>query len=148
MDPVVDQRGLNLHLVSDPENRNLVDEVSSKAAALSAAENQRRCRRLVKFPQVKIPQRWQISNFKRGSTRVDSCETTVAEQFIAMVKLGLLNSRLKDSYDIWLMSRQLGFDGPSLATALEKTFAHCGTLMTAEPKAVSQAFTTDPSKVT
>lgn len=28
-----------------------------------------------------------------------------------MVKLGMLNSRMKDFYDIWLLSRQFDFDG-------------------------------------
>src|SRR6056297_3000216 len=38
------------------------------AAALSAAEKERRFRVIVKSPQVKIAHHWQISNFKRGST--------------------------------------------------------------------------------
>jgi hypothetical protein len=80
----------------------------------------------------------------RGYSR----ETTVAEKFEAMVKLGLFNSRMKDFYDIWLLSRQFAFDGPSLATALEKTFAHRGTPITAEPTAFSRAFAADASKVT
>jgi hypothetical protein len=80
----------------------------------------------------------------RGYSR----ETTVAEKFEAMVKLGLFNSRMKDFYDIWLLSRQFAFDGSSLATAVEKTFAHRGTPVTAEPTAFSPAFATDPSKMT
>jgi len=32
-------------------------------------------------------------------------ETVVAEKFDAMVKLGLANSRMKDFYDIWALSR-------------------------------------------
>lgn len=80
----------------------------------------------------------------RGYSR----ETTVAEKFEAMVKLGLFNSRMKDFYDIWLLSRQFAFDGQLLATALERTFAHRGTPMTAEPTAFSKAFATDASKVT
>jgi hypothetical protein len=39
-------------------------------------------------------------------------ETAIAEKFEAMVKLGTLNSRMKDFYDIWLLSRQFDFDGP------------------------------------
>lgn len=79
----------------------------------------------------------------RGYSR----ETTIAEKFEAMVKLGLLNSRLKDFYDIWLLSRQFAFDGASLATAIEKTFAHRGTPITPEPTAFSAAFAMDASKV-
>lgn len=79
----------------------------------------------------------------RGYSR----ETAIAEKFEAMVKLGLLNSRMKDFYDIWLLSRQFAFDGSSLATAMEKTFAHRGTPVTIEPTAFSAAFATDASKV-
>jgi hypothetical protein len=45
-----------------------------------------------------------------------SRESAVAEKFEAMVKLGILNSRMKDFYDIWLLSRQFDFDGETLAS--------------------------------
>ncbi len=40
-----------------------------------------------------------------------SRESAIAEKFEAMVKLGMLNSRIKDFYDIWMLSRQFDFDG-------------------------------------
>ena len=43
-------------------------------------------------------------------------ETVIAEKFQAMVKLGLANSRMKDFYDIWLLSQQFDFDGAILST--------------------------------
>ena len=46
----------------------------------------------------------------------------MAEKFEAMVKLGLLNSRMKDFYDIWLMTQQMNFDGKKLAAAIKATF--------------------------
>lgn len=49
-------------------------------------------------------------------------ESVVSEKFEAMVKLGLLNSRMKDFYDIWLMMRQFDFNGLQLTEALKKTF--------------------------
>ena len=51
-------------------------------------------------------------------------ESVVSEKFEAMVKLGLLNSRMKDFYDIWLMIRQFNFNGSDLAEALKRTFEH------------------------
>lgn len=51
-------------------------------------------------------------------------ETVVAEKFEAMVKLGQLNSRLKDFFDLWLLSRQFQFDGRILAQAVRETFAN------------------------
>ena len=49
-------------------------------------------------------------------------ESTIAEKFQAMVKLGVLNSRMKDFYDIWFLSRTFDFKGEILAEAIEKTF--------------------------
>lgn len=51
-------------------------------------------------------------------------ESVISEKFEAMVKLGLLNSRMKDFYDIWLIMRQFKFSGPKLAEALKRTFKH------------------------
>ena len=43
-----------------------------------------------------------------------SMESAIAEKFEAMVKLGVLNSRMKDFYDIWLLSRRFDFEGAKL----------------------------------
>lgn len=51
-------------------------------------------------------------------------ESVVSEKFEAMVKLGLLNSRMKDFYDIWLIMRQFNFNGVSFTEALKRTFRH------------------------
>ena len=49
-------------------------------------------------------------------------ESTIAEKFQAMVKLGVVNSRMKDFYDIWMLSRTFNFNGEIIAEAVEKTF--------------------------
>ncbi|MBC2734840.1 MAG: nucleotidyl transferase AbiEii/AbiGii toxin family protein [Desulfobacteraceae bacterium] len=54
-------------------------------------------------------------------------ESTIAEKFQAMVKLGVLNSRMKDFYDIWILSRKFDFKGEILAEAVEKTFENRNT---------------------
>ena len=51
-------------------------------------------------------------------------ETVIAEKFEAMVKLELLNSRMKDFYDIWLLSRQDAFEMDKLLNACRSTFNH------------------------
>ncbi len=51
-------------------------------------------------------------------------ESVVSEKFEAMVKLGLLNSRMKDFYDVWLLMRCFDFDGLKLSKALKETFEH------------------------
>ncbi|WMP16247.1 nucleotidyl transferase AbiEii/AbiGii toxin family protein [Thiothrix lacustris] len=56
-----------------------------------------------------------------------SRESAIAEKFEAMVKLGVLNSRMKDFYDIWLLARLYNFKAQELGLAIEKTFKQRGT---------------------
>lgn len=58
-----------------------------------------------------------------------SKESAIAEKFHAIVKLGMINSRMKDFYDIWLLSRQFTFDPDTLNKAIELTFAERETPM-------------------
>ena len=51
-------------------------------------------------------------------------EGVVSKKFEAIVKLGSLNSRMKDFYDLWLMQSRFDFDGLKLAEALKMTFRH------------------------
>ena len=69
-----------------------------------------------------------------------SRESTIAEKLQAMVKLGVLNSRMKDFYDIWLLSRQFDFDGAELAEAIRLTFERRGTALPAEIAAFTEPF--------
>jgi predicted nucleotidyltransferase component of viral defense system len=49
-------------------------------------------------------------------------EAAIAEKFEAMVHLDMQNSRMKDFYDIWILSRTLAFSGPALSQAIRSTF--------------------------
>lgn len=49
--------------------------------------------------------------------------TAVAEKFEAMVSLGLINSRMKDFYDLWMLAATQSFDGRQLRDSLAATFA-------------------------
>ncbi len=77
-----------------------------------------------------------------------SRETVVAEKFEAMTKLGMLNSRMKDFFDLWSLSRQFDFDGATLARAIEATFRHRGTQVIAVPTALTREFAADATKHT
>lgn len=48
-------------------------------------------------------------------------ETVVAEKVEAMIHLGSLNSRMKDFYDVWRLSRQFEFDAEILSQAIRQT---------------------------
>jgi len=73
-----------------------------------------------------------------------SKESTIAEKFQAMVKLGALNSRMKDFYDLWLLSRQFDFNGQVLATAISKTFENRKTEIPPQPTVFKHSFAKDP----
>ena len=70
-------------------------------------------------------------------------ETTIAEKYQAMVKLGVLNSRMKDFYDIWMLSRTFDFNGEVLAEAIERTFMNRKTDLTNNPAIFDLSFGRD-----
>ena len=71
-------------------------------------------------------------------------ETVVAEKFEAMVKLGQLNSRLKDFFDLWLLQRVFEFDGQILSVATARTFQNRQTTINPQPVALTATFANDP----
>lgn len=74
-------------------------------------------------------------------------ETVIAEKFQAMVALGRANSRMKDFYDIWLLSQSFAFDDDRLARAIAATFERRETEIPAElPDALTSAFAEDEHK--
>lgn len=74
-------------------------------------------------------------------------ETVVAEKYEAVVSLGMLNSRMKDFYDLWVLASSFPFDGQTLAAAVRATFDRRGTaLPEAIPVGLSDEFAGDRSK--
>lgn len=74
------------------------------------------------------------------SLRVYSKESVISEKYEAMVRLGIANSRMKDFYDIWVLSRDFDFEGLMLARAIKATFS---TRQTALPGNTPVAFSRD-----
>jgi hypothetical protein len=74
-------------------------------------------------------------------------EAVVAEKFHAMVEYGLENSRMKDFFEVWLLSREFEFDGERLAQAVAATFKRRRSrLPTATPIAFTPTFAGDGTK--
>ena len=76
------------------------------------------------YPKPKVIDYPVILDLPKPHLKGYTAESVVSEKFEAMVKLGLLNSRMKDFYDIWLMMRQFDFDRSKLAEALKRTFGY------------------------
>jgi len=86
-------------------------------------------------------------DFPAPRIRAYSREMVIAEKFQAMVMLGRANSRMKDFYDIWLLSRSGAFDDDRLARAIAATFARRETEIPLElPDGLTLAFAEDEQK--
>lgn len=72
-----------------------------------------------------------------------SRESAIAEKLEAMIKLGELNSRMKDFHDIWLLSRQFQFEGAELAEAIRLTLENRGTELPEVITAFGEEFCTE-----
>jgi predicted nucleotidyltransferase component of viral defense system len=74
-------------------------------------------------------------------------ETVVAEKLHAMVVLDISNTRMKDFYDLWFLSRSWPFQLIALADAIRATFEHRGTpLPIGTPFALTPEFHSDAQK--
>jgi hypothetical protein len=67
-------------------------------------------------------------------------ETVIAEKLQAMVALGMINSRMKDFFNVWFMAQSMEFDFHWLREAVSNTFNR---RKTAVPKETPTAWTGD-----
>jgi predicted nucleotidyltransferase component of viral defense system len=73
--------------------------------------------------------------------------TMVAEKLEAMVRLGIANSRMKDFYDVWLLSSMFEFDGRTICEAVKNTFTRRATKIPEDaPTAFTETFKNDAQK--
>jgi hypothetical protein len=75
-----------------------------------------------------------------------SRETVIAEKLQALVQLRMLNTRMKDYFDLWLLTRQAELSKDILSTAIKRTFANRGMEIDRAPIGLSPAFGGDPAK--
>jgi predicted nucleotidyltransferase component of viral defense system len=74
-------------------------------------------------------------------------ETVIAEKLHAMVALGMANSRMKDYYDVWMLTRTFALDPGRLQRAIDATFARRSTpLLSSVPEGLSDAFAANAGK--
>ena len=85
------------------------------------------------YPEPELKPFPTLLEFDAPSLLCYSRESAIAEKLEAMIKLGEINSRMKDFYDIWLLARQFDFQLASLRKAIEHTFTR---RRTAQPGAI------------
>lgn len=73
--------------------------------------------------------------------------TVVAEKLEALTSLGMLNSRMKDYFDLWILAKHSDFDGQILSRAVAATFERRRTAVpTGVPIGLSDEFINDAQK--
>jgi Nucleotidyl transferase AbiEii toxin, Type IV TA system len=87
-----------------------------------------------------------LLNFPAPVLRAYPRETVVAEKLEALTALGLLNSRMKDFYDLALLFRLYPFEGQRFWEPVSATFRHRGTAIEPEPIGLTQAYSDDPAR--
>jgi hypothetical protein len=86
-------------------------------------------------------------DFPAPRLRAYAREAVIAEKFQAMVMLGRANSRMKDFYDIWILSRSHNFSDDRLARGIAATFERRETpIPTDLPDGLTNAFAKDEQK--
>lgn len=86
------------------------------------------------FGDVIIPRAMQMEfptllEEKPPRIKVYSIESVISEKFEAMVKLAMVNSRIKDFYDIYTLSVSYNFQSDRLKKAIESTFQRRNTFI-------------------
>jgi len=81
------------------------------------------------------------------SLRAYPKETVIAEKLEAIVQLGFANTRMKDFYDLFIMSRMFPFEGDLLQTAVKNTFTRRATVLPNEiPVGLTVEFSVDEGR--
>ncbi|WMJ16508.1 nucleotidyl transferase AbiEii/AbiGii toxin family protein [Geobacillus proteiniphilus] len=103
------------------------------------------------FGDVVIPKPQEMQyptllNMKPPEIRVYSTYSVIAEKFEAMISLSVVNSRMKDFYDVFTLLSTENFDGRVLWEAIFETFQRRRTNLEKEHPVFSPSFAEDESR--
>ncbi|MEW6622350.1 MAG: nucleotidyl transferase AbiEii/AbiGii toxin family protein [Bacillota bacterium] len=87
-----------------------------------------------------------LLDFENPEINAYSFDSVIAEKFEAIVSLSLLNSRMKDFYDIYELLNKRNFDGRVLQEAIFQTFQRRGTRIEKDLMIFSDDFANDSSR--
>ena len=90
-----------------------------------------------------------LPDFQSPKLHVYPRYTVVAEKLEAIAALGIANSRMKDFFDLWILSRYTEFDGDTLRRAIRATFVRRKTTLPTDiPFGLTDDFARDTQKQT
>lgn len=72
------------------------------------------------YPDAELLTFPSILNFPKTEIRCYNKETVIAEKFETIVRHGYQNSRMKDFYDIWLLSQLFDFEGKLISETIRR----------------------------
>ncbi|CAM3343802.1 nucleotidyl transferase AbiEii/AbiGii toxin family protein [Paracidovorax anthurii] len=88
-----------------------------------------------------------ITDFPAPQLRTYPVYSVIAEKLHAIALLGMLNTRMKDYLDLWVMLARETLDPALLATAIAETFSRRGMDVPAKsPIGLSDEFANDPTR--
>jgi predicted nucleotidyltransferase component of viral defense system len=89
-----------------------------------------------------------LLDFPPPHIKVYPCETVIAEKLQAFVAFDMAISRMKDFYDLWVISRWFSFDGEILVKAINATFNRRRTVIPSDtPPALTDEFSGNEDKI-
>jgi len=89
-----------------------------------------------------------LLDFDRPVIKAYSEESVISEKFESMVKLSLINRRMKDFYDINYLMKQKKYEMNILQKAIGETFKNRNTIVVKDPKIFDENFYKDNDKIT
>lgn len=102
----------------------------------------------VVFPKAKRVEYPVLLDLPAPRIRAYPKETLIAEKLQSMVILGMANSRMKDYYDLYVLSKTFSFSGNTLAKAINATFMRRNTPIPQDmPLALSNEFAMNKDKL-
>jgi hypothetical protein len=93
--------------------------------------------------KVKYPT---LLDFPAPELRGYTPQTSIAEKFESIIRLGFANTRMKDFYDIWLLIQQFDFDRQELRGIIHQVLENRGTSAEALPIAFLESLYDNPIK--
>ena len=98
------------------------------------------------IPEAKLMDFPTLLEEKPPKLKVYSIESIISEKFEAMVKLAMVNSRMKDFYDVYSLSLSHNFQGNRLKKAIESTFQKRKTPLSDNPLVFRPEFHKDKGR--
>jgi len=99
------------------------------------------------FPKPATLQYPVLLDFPKPKLKGYTPQTLIAEKFESIVRLGLANTRMKDFYDIWLLTQQFPLDREELIAIVRKVLKKRDTDLSEIPRAFTEAFYNNPNTI-